>query len=57
MQVQKLMQESLVKSSLKLLNIRGNDLEVEPRVLERHGVGELIHRPHDLMIYGIGVSW
>ena len=57
MQVQKLMQESLVKSSLKLLNIRGNDLDVEPQVLERHGVGELIHRPHDLMIYGIGVSW
>ena len=29
MQVQKLLQESLVSSQLVLLNIRGNDLEVD----------------------------
>lgn len=57
-QVQKLLQESLINSQLNLLNIRGNDLQVaQQQLLEKNGVVELIHRPHDLSTYGIGVSW
>jgi len=57
-QVQKLLQESLINSQLTLLNIRGNDLQVaQPQLLEKNGVVELIHRPHDLSTYGIGVNW
>jgi len=57
-QVQKLLQESLINSQLTLLNIRGNDLQVsQPQLLEKNGVLDLVHRPHDLSTYGIGVSW
>ena len=67
-----MLQESLINSQLALLNIRGNDLQVatipvpksksvsqvaQPQLLEKNGVLELIHRPHDLSTYGIGVSW
>ena len=38
-------------------NFHGVSQVAQPQLLEKNGVLELIHRPHDLSTYGIGVSW
>ena len=57
-QVQKVLQESLVTSSLQHLNLRGNDFNIpNKQLLAENGVAELVYLPHDLSTYGVGVSW
>ena len=55
-QVQKVLQESLVSSSLQHLNLRGNDCNIpNKKLLAENGVAELVYMPHDLSTYGVGV--
>ena len=55
-QVQKVLQESLVSSSLQHLNLRGNDCNIpNKKLLAENGVAQLVYMPHDLSTYGVGV--